>query len=140
MRRPQPALCDRRMRIDRALEHNFLEIASEHAQDGEDIRIRRARRNEKLECRRTVDLGIVRNRRREERHAIAHRIEAFHGLAGRALLAQRSILRIEIELRPLRALEWPFVLRSRDELVDVPHLQKYRWPFVPAVLLAMQEI
>ena len=48
--------------------------------------------------------------------------------------------RIEIELGPFGALDRPFVLGARDELVDVAHLQQHFRLLCPAVFLAVQEI
>jgi hypothetical protein len=53
---------------------------------------------------------------------------------------ERAACRVEIELRPLGALERPFVLSALHELVDVTHLQLHARLPVEAVVLAVQEM
>ncbi len=56
------------------------------------------------------------------------------------LARERAACGVEIELRPFRALERPFVLGALDELVDVAHLQQHARLPVEAVVLAVQEM
>src|SRR5262249_117537 len=58
----------------------------------------------------------------------------------RALLREGPGRRVEVELRPFRALGRPLGLGALDEPVDVTHLQEDAGLLVPAVLLAVQEI
>src|SRR5690349_10538383 len=48
---------------------------------------------------------------------------------------------MQVEFRPLRALERPFVFRALDEFFPrMTHLQQHLWPLVPAIVLAVQEV
>src|SRR5215831_10046882 len=58
----------------------------------------------------------------------------------RATALPRAGLCASAELRPLGALERPFVLSALHELVDVTHLQLHARLPVEAVVLAMQEV
>ena len=59
VRGAQPALRDRRVRIDRALEHDLLHVGGEHAQHQEQVGIGRRRRHEQLRRERAGDLGFA---------------------------------------------------------------------------------
>src|SRR5665647_3659912 len=72
VRGAQPALCDRRVRIDRALEYDFLQIAGEYPQHDEEIGVGGRGGGEQLERRRAGDLGLLRQRRGQEGEAVAH--------------------------------------------------------------------
>src|SRR5262249_41884823 len=125
VRGAQPALADRGMRVDGALEHHLLEVAGEYAQHDEEIGVAGRGRHEQLERRRPRDLGLLRERLAEEGDAVAHGLEASHRLARRALAGKRAGRGVEMELRPARALERPLVFGTLDEPVDVTHLQQH---------------
>ena len=140
MRRSEPALGDRRVRIDGALEHEFLQIGRESAQHDEQVGVAGGRGDEQLECRWACDLGFRLERRGEERYAVTHRIEAQGRRVGGPFLLQEPAARIEVESGPSGARERPFVLLPLDEPVRVPHLQAHARLPVPAVFPAVQEM
>ncbi len=72
MRCTQPPLCDRRVRIDGALEHNFLEIAGEHPQHDEEIGVRGRGRSEQFQRGWSCDLGLFGEWRRKKGQSVAH--------------------------------------------------------------------
>src|SRR6266699_2719645 len=108
MRGAQPALPDGRMRIERALEHNLVQIGREHPQHEKEIGIAGRGRHRQLRGGRPGDLGLLRQRRGQKREAVAQRIEAHAGPSCARRLLERMLDGIEIELRPLRARERPF--------------------------------
>ena len=140
MRGTQPALPDRRVRIDGALEHDLLKVGRKHPQHHEDIGVGRRGRHVEFEGAWAGDLGLVRQRRRQEGDAVAHGVEPQHLLRLGRLRAKRAVCRIEIELRPLGAFERPFAFGPLDEAVDMTHLKPHRRLLVPTVLLAVQEV
>src|SRR5215207_467940 len=80
-------------------------------------------------------------RRGEECHPLAHGVETDGRVSSGSFPAQRMVGGMEINLRPFRALERPFVLFAGDEFLPrMPHLQQHFWTPIPAVLLAVEEI
>src|ERR1700691_1518420 len=133
MRGAQPALADRRVRIDGALKHHLLEVRREHAQHDENIGIAGRRRDEKSYGGGPGDFRLMRQRRRKKRDAVAHRVEAEPEFLLGYLGAERTVRRIEIELRPFGALERPLLLATLDEAVGVADLQLHRRLLVPEI-------
>src|SRR5579862_8367646 len=140
MRGAQPALPYGRMRIDCALEYDFLQIGRKHAQHRKNIGVGRRGRHEKLQRTRTGNFRSLRQWRRQKGNAIAHRIEMYRRFLLGRLVGQRAVGEIEIEARPLSTLERPLVFGALDEAIDVTHLQLHWWPLIPTVLLAVQEV
>ena len=139
VRGPQPALADRRMRVDRALEHHFPAIRRVDTEHDEDIGVRGIRRNPQRDRRRPGDLGFRGKRLRGKDKAVAKRVE-IDGAAGNRRPAQAHTARVGIELRPLGAGDRPLVLGPLDEFARPAHLQQHRRLPVPAIVLALEEM
>src|SRR3954466_8377905 len=73
VRGAQPTLSDGSVGIERALEGYFAQVGAEDAQDEEEVRVRGAGGDEELRRDGTGDLGLGRERRSQERDAIAQR-------------------------------------------------------------------
>ena len=73
VRSAQPALADRRLGVERALEGDFLAIGIENAQHREDVDVRRRGGHEELQRRGPGDLHLALERRHREGHALARR-------------------------------------------------------------------
>ena len=71
MRATQPALRDRRVRIERALEGDFLEVGRKRAHHQKQIGVFGRRRHPQLGRDRAGDLGILIERLSQESHAVA---------------------------------------------------------------------
>src|SRR5262249_54367477 len=94
--------------------------------------------------RRSGDRGLLRGRFGQKGDGVAQSFEfalrPLRRLFGPALARECAACGVEIELRPLRALERPLVLGALFEFVDVAHLQQHARLPVEAVVLAVQEM
>ena len=141
MRGAQPALRNRRVRIDGALEHDFLEVAGEHAQHDEKVGIAVDDETASLSADGPVISVSLRERRREECQAVAHGVEFEPPCWRTASGRQRHAVGIEIEFRPcVRASGHSFSARATNVSIGVTNLQLHPRLLVPAVFLAMQEV
>src|SRR4051812_23664557 len=120
MRSPQPALRDRRMRVDGAHESNLAQVGGEYAEHEEQVGVLGARGHLELRCERAGYFGFFFERLGEEGDSVAHRVEG-----GRFLVSRRGrqLVVDQIHLGPLGAGDWPFVFMPLDELVDMTDLQ-----------------
>src|SRR5947208_3618735 len=134
----QPALRDRRMRVDRALEHHFPQVRREDAEHEEQVGVGCAGGNEQLGCQRAGDLGLFLYRFRKKCEPVAQGVER-NGSLPVGLAAQAKI-GLQIQLGPLGSCERPLVLVALDEAVDVAYLQLYSGLLVPAVLMALEVV
>ncbi len=126
VRRAQPALRDRRARIERALEDDFLPGGSNTRRIDEQVGVGRCRGEERLQRHRPGDLGRLRERRRGEREAVAQRVVGERRRLRRRRGGETHALGVEVEARPLGARERPFVFLARHELLaGVAHLQQH---------------
>src|ERR1700733_1251135 len=102
-RRAQPALAHRRMRIDGALEHHFLEVGRKNTEHGKYIGVAGRGRDKEFRRRRPGDLRLPRKRRRDKGDAVARRFEFQHRFFLRRRAGERAAGRVEIKPRPLSA-------------------------------------
>ena len=141
MRAAQPALRDRRVRIERALEGDLLEIGRERAHHQEQVGILGRRRHPQLGRDRPGDLDLVLERLGQECDAVA---EARIGDGACRFLRRgrhRHVGRMQIELGPLGARERPLALVPLDEfLAGMAHLQQHLRLLAPAGVLALEEM
>ena len=70
VRHTQPTLRDRRVRIQRAAEHDLLQVRTKYPNHEKQIGVGRRRRNPQFRCNRSGDLGLAGQNRRKEGHAI----------------------------------------------------------------------
>src|SRR6266542_1944194 len=140
MRGAQPALSDRRERMERYLEHHLVKLGGERWLHDKKVGIAGRGGHEQLCGRRAGDLGLLRQRRRQEGEAVAQRIATRFSLPCRRRCPERMLGRIEIKLRPLGARQRPFVLLARNELVQVAHLQQHARLPAPAALDALEKM
>ena len=141
MRGPEPSLSDRRVRIERALEHDLSHVRGHYAHDQKEVGVRRLGRHVELGRDRARDLDLLRHGRREEGDALAEPVVGHAAPAGDGCPAQALVGRAQIELGPARARERPFLLVPLDELLTgVADLQHDLRLLLPSRVFALQEV
>ena len=121
MRRPEPALGDRRVRVERPLEYHLAQVRREQANDNEQIGIGRFGGDEQLCRERTGDFDLLRFRRKQKGHPLAEAGIAVQGVRVRLLGPKREVAAIEKQLAPFGSGKRPFPLAARFEAIEVTH-------------------
>ena len=115
VRGPQPALRHRRVRIERTLEGDFLEVRRKQAHHQKQIRILCLRRHEELRRQRAGELHRGFPRGSQERDTIPQPGINALLLLGRGLGRQRARARFQEGLGPLGSFKRPFFFGSGYE-------------------------
>ena len=138
MRRAQPTLCHRRVRIDRAGKSHLAQVRTENPENNEQIGVLGAGRNSQVRRQRPRDLGVFRERPGNERQSFAHRCKADLRLLCGRLQRKRLIPGVKVELGPHRGGQRPAGFMPLDETVDVEDLQLYFRLLSPIVGFALE--
>ena len=139
--RPQPALGDRRVRVDRPHERDLLAVGVEHSEHHEQVGVGRGGRHEQLRRQRSGDLGLLSQRRGEEPQPVTDSLVAQLAAAGALLpAAPQGPVGVQAPALPVGARDRPVLLGPLHEPVCVAHLQQHRRLAVPTCVGPLQEV